>query len=277
MPIFKTYPAALTIVQRIKRVFINALRIRAREVVAGDVLDVLSSKAYRITKQAHGQYQISKGSDIYFLRKGASDIHVFNQVILEGEYENLVTLVDRYFQRDQVKCIVDAGANIGFTSRYLQERFSNASILAIEPAPENFEMLKLNVSDKKIVPMHAALYTETTKMVLANDFRDREAWSLRVKPDATGNGSIDAITLDQVLKKSNAAQIDIFKMDIEGGEKALLDDRTFCEMLKKIKFIAFELHEEVVDRIKVVNQLQSLGFELIYKGETLFGVNKSAL
>src|SRR5688572_33226136 len=59
------------------------------------------------------------------LRKDTSDLAIFDQVFLNGDYD-----VDFKFQP---KTIVDAGANIGLFSIIMKNRFPEAKIICIEP------------------------------------------------------------------------------------------------------------------------------------------------
>lgn len=47
---------------------------------------------------------------------------------------------------NEVRVILDCGANIGITALYFAERYRNARIFCIEADPENFEVLKQNVA-----------------------------------------------------------------------------------------------------------------------------------
>ena len=275
----KLYSEALTFFQVIRRVLIHIFRIRPDEVVGGEILDHLQGRGFTIQPVNSKVFEICEQTtgDTYTLRKNTSDLHVFNQVIIEKEYRMLAELVSRYSKPEAIQCIVDAGANIGLTSRYLSQVFTRAKVLAIEPGPENFSALQMNIGKRhsQIIPFQCALWFEKTKMKISNTFRDRREWSLQVVTDTSG--VIEAVPLSEILQRAGFAHVDMLKMDIEGAEKSLLADLAFLQALKKIKFIAIELHEEVIDKIQTINQLQSLGFELVYKGETLFGVNKTAL
>ena len=57
--------------------------------------------------------------------------------------------------------IIDAGANVGLSAVFYANRFPNARIIAIEPEPSNYEMLKRNVVPySNVTPVQAALWKE---------------------------------------------------------------------------------------------------------------------
>src|SRR5262245_51740970 len=62
----------------------------------------------------------------YVIRHGTSDFAVFCEVLLQEEYACIPHL-------DDVRTIVDAGANVGFSTRYLLRRFPSARVIALEP------------------------------------------------------------------------------------------------------------------------------------------------
>ena len=74
---------------------------------------------------------------IYF-RAGTSDLEVIRQVFVEKQYECVGS-------ENDVKTIVDCGANIGCTSFYFLHRYPNARIIAVEPDSLNFAFCLRNL------------------------------------------------------------------------------------------------------------------------------------
>jgi hypothetical protein len=68
-----------------------------------------------------------------FLRKDTSDVAIFEQVFLRGDYD-----LDFKFHPQTV---VDAGAHIGLFSILMKNRFPAAKIVCIEPDKNNYEAL----------------------------------------------------------------------------------------------------------------------------------------
>lgn len=273
---------ALTFRQTIKLIVVKLFWLRSNELVNYDILQEAVKRGYKFRKLTSNIFQIINGDKTpsFLLRKRTSDLLVFNQVILKEEYRTLCELVDTFYSADKIECIIDAGANIGITSLYLSNIFNNAKLIAVEPSEGNFLVLKTNIlhnENSRVIPFNNALWFECDVLRISNNFRDGQEWSLKVTHDSSGQGSINAITLKEIIIRGNVKIIDILKIDIEGSERELLNNSEFLNLLKDVKFLAIELHEEMVDKIQVINLLQSIGFELIYKGETLFGVNRDAL
>ena len=281
---FSIYKIALTLGQSVKQLAVKLFRLHAKELTSYEALEEAVKRGFKLKKSTPRTFEISAGRNgvgtSYILRKKSSDLLVFNQVILHHEYKTLIELVGKHSRTENIYWVVDAGANIGLTSLYLSDILREARIVAVEPSAENFKMLKENVSlngRTRIIPIQNALWSERCNVKLSNAFRDRQEWSFRVSSDPSGLGDVEALTLRDIMVKGGIESIDLLKIDIEGAEKELLSDKSFLEELKSVKFLAIELHEEAVNKIQVVHQLESLGFDLIYKGETLFGVNLVAL
>ena len=75
------------------------------------------------------------------------------------------------------------------------------------------------------------------------------------------NNQIQGVTISDLMQKYNIKQFEVAKFDCEGGEITLLECDTFA------KQITVEFHEhlgqEFEDIAKIMNHLQSLGYQLI--------------
>jgi hypothetical protein len=80
-----------------------------------------------------------------WLRPDSSDLLTMREVFLDRDYDFPV--------RDNVKYIVDAGANIGLASIFFANKYPDAKIIAIEPEKENFLLLKRNA--QPLLPNHS--------------------------------------------------------------------------------------------------------------------------
>ena len=74
-----------------------------------------------------------------WLREPGTDFSTFREVVLDTIYS---TVVER---TSSCEYVLDVGANIGLTSLYLASCFPTCRILAIEPAPENRNILTKNL------------------------------------------------------------------------------------------------------------------------------------
>jgi hypothetical protein len=88
------------------------------------------------------------------VRPFAGDLFVLYEVLAFKAYHISSALLPA----DNVRVIVDCGANIGITSLFLAARYPRAKILSVEPHPENFALLKTNVEAvSRILPIRACV------------------------------------------------------------------------------------------------------------------------
>lgn len=169
------------------------------------------------------------------LRPKTSDVPAFSQVFVRGDYDFEYPVKDP-------KLIVDAGAYVGYSTVYFASRFPNAEVIAIEPESSNFGQLKFNSSPyKNASALNMALWPEKTHVCINNP--DSQKWMARVENIRDGSDprqTISTITADEILSMTQK-KIDIFKIDIEGGEMELFAGNT--DWIDKVGMFAIELHD----------------------------------
>jgi FkbM family methyltransferase len=210
------------------------------------------------------------------LRIGGSDVFVFQQVLVQQSYRDVISLYQHHFGAMPIR-IVDAGANIGTASIYFSLHCPGSEILAIEPDDRNVRAAQKNLSLNEIKSVNlrrAALWAVPRQLSVMNDFRDGSDWSLRVEENSLGN--VDSITPTEVVDFFNGS-VDLFKIDIEGGEARLFEDRDCLGWLHSVKAIAIEIHHERIDPSLIIESLLSFGFQVHVSGELTIGINSSFL
>lgn len=216
------------------------------------------------------------------IRRGASDAAVFHQIFAIGEYQCLVSLV-KSFPKLKIKSIIDAGANVGYTSLFFLANFPEAHIVGIEPDDQNYKLLEQNVTANASAPyvlLKKALWKNSGPVTMSDSFRDHREWSRQVV-DTPGAGlktstQLEGIPLDELFQVAGTVSIDILKIDIEGAEKEVFSDfNSSIEVLKKVKFLIIELHDEVDFQRDFEKMLVSAGFHFTYVGESLLGFNSN--
>lgn len=196
----------------------------------------------------------------FTIRCGTSDPWVFDMNILREEYKSFIT--------KPPKTILDGGANIGGASRYWNKQYPEASIIALEPDPENFEVLIANTSEiNKITCVKGAIWSSNTKLSFEND----KAWkyALQVIEDEA-NGKIQAYSIPCIMEKFGWDFIDVLKLDVEGSEVEILSKNTE-QWIDKIGTLILELHPDIDDRCARIlfKAFSNRDFNLKWKGENL--------
>jgi FkbM family methyltransferase len=173
--------------------------------------------------------------------------------------------------------IVDAGANIGLTTLFFKSANQDVRVISIEPDPQNHAQASKNFQENLLQSVHLqqlALWPKSERLNIVNDFRDKQEWSLRV--EVSDHGLIKTITpLEAILFLGET--VDIFKMDIEGGEFEIFNIENDLSWLNRIKVIALEIHEEYGAAEKINAVLTNYGFTLHYHGELTVGINSAFL
>lgn len=171
------------------------------------------------------------------VRARTSDKPTFEQVFVRGEY-------DTSFITFRPEVIVDAGANAGFATRFFARRYPWARIIAIEPEPSNFDLLRRNTGHlDTVVPLQAALWSRSVSLRIENPLDDK--WAFRVEEaPVTDPVHIRGITVPETMECAGSTRIDILKLDIEGAEKELFESG--CDTwLSRVNAIMVELHDRL--------------------------------
>lgn len=170
------------------------------------------------------------------LRAGTSDPYVFNQIILRGEG-------DLDVEGPPPKLIVDAGANIGLTAIMLANRYPQAKVIAIECEPGNFELLKKNTRPySNITCVQKALWHLPGHVRIVDS--QAQEWAFQVTQASPDDpDAMETITVEEILRQSDADRIDLLKIDIEGAEIEVLGAGR--SWLPKVRVLAVELHDRM--------------------------------
>jgi len=167
------------------------------------------------------------------VRPGTADMATIDQFLI-GPYMPAATGAPP-------STVVDCGANIGLATRYLKQSFPGATVIAIEPDGENFDLLKKNIEG--LTAMHAlqaAVWPVDGWVDLRRDGLRHSAF--RTQEATDGEGSIEALSIPGIMKRFGLDRIGLLKIDIEGAEKELFSAADL-NWLEKVDRIAIELHD----------------------------------
>ncbi len=173
----------------------------------------------------------------------SSDTLVFEQVCVDREFDFVSRL------SPPVKFILDLGANIGCASAYFLSAFPDASVIAVEPDPQNAARCQENLcpyGDRATV-IHGAVWHTSGKLVLARG--SEKEWGIQVRQAEAGeDADVAAYSISDLMEISPCRQIDLLKIDIEGSESALFSTKTEI-WLGKVRNISVELHGRECERV----------------------------
>jgi FkbM family methyltransferase len=211
----------------------------------------------------------------------SSDLMVLKQVIIDKEYSAVVDYFKDNEAGHESLTIIDAGANVGYSTFYFKEHFPKAVIVCIEPDDKNETVLRRNlapfIEDKTAFVYKHALMGEADKhMAINNDFRDGRDWSVSVSESETETG-LKSITVGEIMQANGWDKLDILKIDIEGAERFIFQENIDLSFLSKVKVLALEIHDEYNIRPQVYSILRNYDFVITNFGETSFCFNKNFL
>lgn len=178
--------------------------------------------------------------------------------------------------------ILDVGANIGQTLQAYKDIFPDCEIHCFEPFPDSYSILKQTTSNYKHAHAHhlaisdsigeRALYVNSYYHV-TNSLYPRPTSGARYYPEGAQLNDVITVqtdTLDSFCQRFEIGNIDILKMDIQGGELAalhgaskMLDNQTPRLITTEIMFIP---HYEGGALFHEINDY------LLSKGYSLFGI-----
>lgn len=178
-------------------------------------------------------------------RPNSSDLDVFDQIFRYREYRCLDTVRDARF-------IIDCGANAGFSSAYLLNRFPDASVVAVEPDPDNFAALQRNLIPygSRVTPLHSGVWSSECGLVMSETpFGDGREWSRTVRPARDGETPLMRATdVGTLLRRSGHERISVLKVDIEGSEAEMFREGHH-DWLDRVDNIVIELHGPECERV----------------------------
>lgn len=145
------------------------------------------------------------------------------------------------------KIIIDAGANIGASTVAFAEHYPRATVIALEPELDNFELLVRNTKlYPNIIPINVALWGASEERELYARTTGYWGYSLFNLHDSDGSAGqlINCVTIPELMRRYSFDRIDLMKMDIEGAEKNVLENAK--HWIEKVEIVLVELHERLV-------------------------------
>jgi FkbM family methyltransferase len=175
-----------------------------------------------------------------------------------------------------VNSIVDVGANSGMFTIAARQFFPEAGIHCYEPNPYLAETLSFNAKQLNAVPYMEAVMKEDCHVNL--NFTESDLATTASKNE---EGNVTGSSLATVIKR--IGEIDILKLDCEGAEWGILEDR---KSFQQIRSLTMEYHlsvEKGMDIKKLFQLLTEIDFTILHhtvlSGEQgiVVAINKSKL
>lgn len=164
--------------------------------------------------------------------------------------------------------IIDCGSNIGVMVLYYKKQYPGSKIIAFEPDPFIFQLLKNNVRQNDLIGVelvNAALSKRKGKQHYYHTKAGRSGWGGSLKLNdwyVEKDGSITSVNtvrLSSYVKR----EVDLLKMDIEGSETEVLEE--LSDKISLVKNLDIEFHGSVKNPKnkyqKIIAILKKYGFD----------------
>jgi FkbM family methyltransferase len=172
-----------------------------------------------------------------YIRAQTSDEYTFQQIFINEEYG--------FEYEGTASSVIDAGSNIGLAAVYFANRFPGATIICLEPEPENFKLLQENIKHyPSVTGLQQGLWSSKTYLRIEVDGKDN--WGFTVTECSEHEpGAVAATSIPQIMQEFGLSSVDIAKIDIEGSELEVLTHRDADVWMKQCKKLVIELHDRM--------------------------------
>ena len=178
----------------------------------------------------------------------------------------------------QPKLIIDCGGNIGCSAVYFANVYKDAQIYCVEPARDNFKLLKYNTSFyESIHAINSALWNKETYIKL-KAFENNLGW-MAYETNSKDIAALKTITISKILKESGFDKIDLLKIDIEGAEKEVFGADNVDEWLSRVNVLAIELHDRAKRgcSYEFFNAISKYKWFFSFRGENLIFIREDRI
>jgi FkbM family methyltransferase len=167
-------------------------------------------------------------------------------------------------------CIVDIGANIGYTALLFASQAKNCNVIAFEPHPVTFQKAQKNIllnPGLSIQLLNMGLGSKKDKLQLS-EVNEANSGMNRILPADSASGFRSAIVeierLDDVLKQKNISKVDFIKIDVEGYEAQVLagakDTLASSQPVILMELDDNNLRDNLSTAAEVIQTLRSAGY-----------------
>lgn len=196
-----------------------------------------------------------------------------------GHHLDFLTIKEIYLDNEyglgtKAKFILDIGANIGTFSTLASQLCPFARILAYEPAPLTFQILKYNLrmnSCRNVSAFKLGLGAKAGRVSFFANPATGLSSMINTRKNNNKKTSIKVMTLAQIFEQQRITRCDFAKIDCEGAEYDIIL-KTPGNVLKKITQIALEYHDGLLanhDHRLLLERLKSLGYKTKIKKHPL--------
>jgi FkbM family methyltransferase len=152
----------------------------------------------------------------------------------------------------RVTSMLDLGANVGLDAIDFADRLGVEQVFCVEASGDNFRLLEKNLA--RNLPGARAIHAAAVGQPGAYHVEEgAEPGEIRVLP---GEGSVEALTLPEILDRAGMDHVDLLKIDIEGAEAEIFERAE--EWGHRVGAVIGEVHPPLT-RERAYEQLAEVG------------------
>ena len=173
---------------------------------------------------------------------------------IQKEMERDIYQAKKYVKNHGV--VVDVGANVGYFSLFVLRNFENLRVIAIEPHPRNFELMKENLRDYS-PDMHQVALNGDSGTIALFDFGEESSACHSIYDLGRSDAKpieVQSITLEELMQRSNLSHIDFLKLDCQGAEYNVFFTMK-RSIQQKIHYIAMEVHNSISNQHETIGKI----------------------
>lgn len=149
-----------------------------------------------------------------------------NNFLVHDMYASMVAHEDDIVEQFSPKIgdiVIDVGAAFGFYTIMASKRVGQGGrVVAIEPQPDNFEMLNRNIKLNKLANIITLNYAVSSKKTMLKLFDSYSTIQERAGQNLQSYIEVSADTLDNLLRQVAIDEVNWVKVDVEGAELEVL-------------------------------------------------------
>lgn len=198
-------------------------------------LTVMQTRKHVVTKSIHVP-DIDRRVEVR-LGRGQTDLRTFIHVFCDSCYE---------FHLGHPSWIIDAGANVGYSTLWFALEYPSAQVVALEPEPENFQVATRNLKGLPNVHLlNVGLMDFNGKGLVIETGLGPDAFRV-IQGDSTWTtgevvASIECVNVESIIERFGIRQVDLLKMDIEGSEVEVFQSSQ--GWIGEVNAIVAEMHD----------------------------------
>ncbi len=138
--------------------------------------------------------------------------------------------------------ILDIGTNIGETLlQFARLSGPGGKVIGFEPVPENYRKCLQNCSlnNFKTIRVEQLALSDKPETLFFEEATNRNSGGIFMhRQQQSGSSAVQALTLDEFVRKENISKVDLVKIDVEGFETNVLKGASYtCTSFHPVLFV----------------------------------------